>query len=103
VETIKCLAWHLIHACEDICIYEQLASVQANDRKKIIRLIDWCLQNGRQIKTELTQDHLNDITELLLYGDYEQVAEIHFDLAMYVFAFGMARIRAQLEKLDDQY
>lgn len=100
MESIKFLARHLIHTYKDIDLYEKLTSMEADDRKSIIRLINWSIKHGERDHTGFTQQHLNEIADLLIHGNDEQVAEFYFDLTMYVLSFGRERIEAQLKKLD---
>jgi hypothetical protein len=99
LEAVKYLAWHLLHSCEDTNLHEKLTSFSPNDRKQIVQLIQWCLQNGKKIQTLLTQAHLNQITSILKFGEEEEVEEFHFHLTMYVFTFGMEKVKGQLDKL----
>jgi hypothetical protein len=99
VEAIKYLAWHLIHCCDDLYLYEKLTSFQSDDRERIIQAINGCLSHGSPINTVLTKDHLVQITDVLFHGNSAEVTELHFDLTMYVLAFGLKKIRSQLEKL----
>ncbi|MCH5586272.1 hypothetical protein MK805_15120 [Shimazuella sp. AN120528] len=99
MEAIKYLAWHLLHSCEDINLHEKLTSFPPNDRKQIVQLIQWCLQNGKKIQTLLTQAHLNEITAILQYGEDEEVEDFHFHLTMYVFTFGMEMMKVQIDDM----
>jgi hypothetical protein len=98
-EAVKYLAWHLLHSCEDTNLHEKLTSFSPNDRKQIVQLIQWCLQNGKKIQTLLTQAHLNQITSILKFGEEEEVEEFHFHLTMYVFTFGLEKMKGQLDEL----
>lgn len=100
MEAVKYLAWHLLHSCEDN-LHEKLTSFSPSDRKKIVQLIKWCLQNGKRIQTLLTQTHLNEITSILQNGKDEEVEEFHFHLTMYVFTFGLEKMNVELEQLLD--
>jgi hypothetical protein len=97
LEAIKCLAWHLIHSCEEVSLYEKLATIQTNDRKQIFQLIKWCLRYGSRINSELTQQHLDEISRLLRDEDDDKIEQFQFDLAMYVFGFGMEKLRTRLD------
>mgnify|MGYP006951159605 CR=1 FL=1 len=99
MEAVKYLAWHLLHSCEDSNLHEKLTSFPPNDRKQIVQLIQWCLQNGKRIQTLLTQAHLNQITSILQHGQEEEVEDFHFHLTMYVFTYGMEKMKGELDKL----
>lgn len=100
MEAIKYLAWHLFYACEDMDLHDKLLSISPSDRKQIVQLIKWCLQNGKRINTVLKQEHLNQITEILQNGSNEEVEEFHFHMTMDVFLLEMEKIQKELDYLQ---
>jgi hypothetical protein len=103
MESVKYLAWHLIHTCDVVCLYEKLARIETFNRKQVIQWINQCLQHSRQIKTVLTQKHLDEISILLNQGDEGQLWIAYIDFAYYVLIFGNEKVKAKLDALKGLY
>jgi DNA modification methylase len=101
MEALKYLAWHLIYACDELELYNKLASEKIYERKIFVQWINQCLQQCKPIKSVLTKSHLDEISNFLIQADEQQWKKACSDFIWYVLIFGIEKVGDKWKELEE--